>query len=347
MIITTEANLSNIVLHKIGNKSNDENIHFSKNVLNLDFSIKNLLLSYFLSPFKVNEYYNLYHETDINLNEVYNYVSKIFENPNSLFEQSVNLARHLYEQSVHPKIKTGEFYVAYLKDCIVDGETVDAIGLFKSETKETFLKIYPTEDNFTIGSEDGININKLDKGCLIFNSEKEKGYLTAIVDNVNKNTEAAYWKDNFLKVITREDNYFYTENVMSMCKNFVLQKLPEEYEIERPDQVDLLNKSVKYLKEKEVFDMEEYANNVMQQPDIIDAFKNYTQEYTNNYDVNIENSFEISGLALKKKIKFMRSVIKLDKNFHIYIHGSREHIERGYDEAAGMNFYKVFFNEES
>ncbi len=43
----------------------------------------------------------------------------------------------------------------------------------------------------------------------------------------------------------------------------------------------------------------------------------------------------------------MRSVLKLDKNFHIYIHGDRELIERGYDEEKGKSFYKVYFEEES
>ncbi len=159
MIVTSEANLESIVLHKVGNKQLEEDIKLSKSTLNIDDSIKELLMTYFLSPFKSEEYYRLHHETDINLNEVFSYVSRIFEDKTELYEQSISFAKHLYEKSVHPKVKTGEFYVAYITDCIVDGETVDAIGLFKSESKDTFLKIYPTEDNFTIGSDYGININ--------------------------------------------------------------------------------------------------------------------------------------------------------------------------------------------
>jgi len=55
------------------------------------------------------------------------------------------------------------------------------------------LKVYPSGDGFEIESEKGININKLDKGCLIFNTERESGYVVAIVDNTNKGTEAQYW----------------------------------------------------------------------------------------------------------------------------------------------------------
>ena len=39
-------------------------------------------------------------------------------------------------------------------------------------------------------------------------------------------------------------------------------------------------------------------------------------------------------------------VIKLDKNFHLYVHGSRELIEQGIDEE-GRKFYKIYYTEES
>ena len=46
---------------------------------------------------------------------------------------------------------------------------------------------------------------------------------------------------------------------------------------------------------------------------------------------------------LKKEMKVLKSVIKLDKNFHIYVHGRRDLIERGFDEGKGKKYYKVFF----
>lgn len=50
-----------------------------------------------------------------------------------MVKQANNLARHLYEQSIHPNIKIGEFYVVLLEGCEIDGEETSAIGLFKSE----------------------------------------------------------------------------------------------------------------------------------------------------------------------------------------------------------------------
>jgi hypothetical protein len=55
--------------------------------------------------------------------------------------------------------------------------------------------------------------------------------------------------------------------------------------------------------------------------------------------------FEIDNKAVKKQAKIFKSVLKLDKNFHIYIHGNRNLIEKGIDED-GRKYYKIFFESE-
>ena len=55
----------------------------------------------------------------------------------------------------------------------------------------------------------------------------------------------------------------------------------------------------------------------------------------------------MSKPAESKGKKYFRPVIKLDRNFHLYVHGNPEFIERGFDSAKQMNYYKLFFNEES
>ena len=158
-----EQYIERIAVHSVGNKANGDAILLSSSELMPDESIRNLLAAYFRSPFKSEEYYNLYHESSLELNEAYNFVSRIFDDPQALHEQSVQLAKHLYEQSNHPKIKGGEFYAVYFTDCPLHGETVDAVGLFKSENKDTFLKISASAAGFEIESQQGININRLDK----------------------------------------------------------------------------------------------------------------------------------------------------------------------------------------
>jgi hypothetical protein len=350
MISFFEASLAELSIHRIGNKSADEFYVLSEESLVLvDEQLKELLLQYFLSPYvKVNEIYRFFHPNDdLNLNEVYHFAEAIFEKGGNFHENSQQLAKYLYEVSSHPKIKSGELYVAYFENVQIEGETHDAIGIFKSETKETYLKVYPENAGFNVSYEqDAINISKLDKGCLIINCEKEEGYKVAVIDQTNRSTEAVYWKDEFLKLKIRNDNYNQTNNVLGVYKEFVTQKLDEDFEISKADKIDLLNKSMKYFKDKETFDIDEFSNEVIANEEGIASFKNFKKSYEEEYDTAIADNFDISEAAVKKQAKAFKSIIKLDKNFHIYIHGNKELIEKGFDDDRSMNYYKVFFKEE-
>lgn len=336
--------ISQLVLHKVGNKLNDDGLFITNDTIEIDDLLETNLQNYFLNSFKNDEYYNLYHASDLKYNEVYNYVKEIFAQPEMLIDNSIALAKHLYEKSIHPKIKGGEFYVVYFKDCIWNGETIDAVGLFKSETKDTFFKIRSNDNKFAIESEQGVNINKLDKGAIVFNIDFENGYIVAVVDKTNKGAEAHYWINDFLHVRQRKDEYYNTQNIMSLAKNFVAKELPKEFEISKADQVELLNKTTKFFKEKDSFDMDEFANEVIAQPEVIDSFNRYKDTYQQVRDIEIADSFTISDTAVKKQARAFKSVIKLDKNFHIYIHGDRQLIEQGEDNKG--KFYKVYYQEE-
>lgn len=351
MVSFFESSLSMLSIHRIGNKSQDEYIVLSEQPVQLqDETLGNLLKQYFLSPYeKVNEVYRFYHPNDeLELNEVYHFVSAIFKATETFHENSIQLAKHLYDISNHPKIKSGELYIAYFNNVQIEGELLDAVGIFKSETKETYLKVYPEKQGFGLSYEqEAINIHKLDKGCLIFNTEKEEGYKAAVIDQTNRSNEAVYWKDEFLKLKIRNDDYNQTSNVLGVYKNFVTQKLDEEFEVSKADKIDLLNRSMKYFKEKETFDMDEFSNEVIGNPQGIESFKNFKRSYEQEFDMPISDSFDISDAAVKKQSRVYKSVLKLDRNFHIYIHGNKELIEKGFDEDKAMNYYKVYFKEEA
>lgn len=340
------AELKSLVIHKVGNKNNDENLALSKSetILSEDDSL--ILSNHFLNSFKQQEFYQFYHESDLSLNEVWVYASNIFENPEDIYEQSRNLAMHLYRQTMHPKIKAGELYTVYFEGIDIDGEITNAVGIFKSENKDLFLKIVENEDNFDVNFDSGINLKKPDKGCLIYNIQKEDGYLVSVIDNTSKGTEAMYWIDDFLYVQNRKDEYFHTKNVLTLCKNFVAEKMPEKFEISKAEQSDLLNQSMKFFKENEVFDVNMFADEVMKHPEIIEDFKSYKNDFEKENAVEIQDNFDISGQAVKQQAKFFKSIIKLDKNFHIYVHGNGRYMEKGFDTSNGMNFYKLFFENE-
>ena len=349
MVSFQEASLDKLSIHRIGNKSQNEFYVLSDNPLTLgDEFLNNLLMRYFLSSFeKVNEVYHFMHSTDdLNLNELFHFSSEIFKNSNSFHEVSQNISKYLYDISNHPKIKSGELYVASFKDVQIDGELHDALGIFKSETKETYLKVFPEKGGFNLEYEqDGINIQKLDKGCLIFNCEKEQGFKVVVVDSTNR-ADAVYWKDEFLKLKVRNDNYNKTRNTLSVYKNFVTNQLDDEFEVNKADKIDLLNRSMKYFKEKEVFELDDFANEVIGNPKAIESFKSFSKRHEQEFESGITGSFDISGAAVKKQAKDFKSVLKLDKNFHIYIHGNKELIEKGFDDDKAMNYYKVYFKEE-
>ncbi|MDD2634838.1 MAG: nucleoid-associated protein [Bacteroidales bacterium] len=345
-INTSNTIIESLAIHFVGNKNNDENLVLSKDETSFTDEMETLLIEHLISAFKFDEFYQFYHETELELNEVFTYVSKIFADNDELYEQSRNLAMHLFKQTTHPKIKAGEFYTIYFRDCEIDGQMFDAIGLFKTETKDAFFKLSEEDDNFNLDVETGINLKKPDKGCIIFNMQKDDGYFVTMVDRLGKGSDAAYWIDDFLNVQNRKDEYFQTKNVMSFCKNYVHDKLPEKYEVSKADQADLLNKSIKYFKESEIFDVNMFADEVIQDPEIIKDFKTYKSDYEKENDVDINQSFEISGSAVKNQSRFFKSKIKLDKNFHIYVHGKRDYIEKGFDASTGLNYYKLYFENE-
>ena len=351
MISHFEASLTSLSVHRVGNKMLDEHIVLSEQPVYIkDALLNHLLLQYFLGSYeKVNEVYHFYHPGDkLDMNEVYHYASSIFDDRDSFHENSQQIARHLFDISNHPKIKSGELYVAYFNKVQIGGELLDAIGIFKSETKETYLKVEPLTTGFELSYEqEAINIHKLDKGCLIFNTEKDKGYKVAVIDQTNRNTEAVYWKDDFLKLKINNDEYNQTNNVLGVYKNFVTQKLDDEFELSKADKIDLLNKSMKYFKEKETFDMDEFSNEVIGDPKGIESFKNFKKTYEDEFETPIADSFDISDAAVKKQARVYKSVLKLDKNFHIYIHGDKKLIEKGFDEGKAMSYYKVWFKEEA
>lgn len=345
MLYNEYIKIKSLVLHNVGNKLNQDPIYFSKSYVSLEEELELNLSHYFLSHFKQDEHFHFYHDTELELNETYLYVSRIFDNPDTLLEQSINLAKHLYNQSTHPKIKSGEFHVVYFKDCIFDGETVDSIGLFKSENKNVFLEIEKISSGFEIESKNGIDINKLDKGCLVFNIQKDNGFILYAIDNVNRSSEAQYWMDDFLKITTVKNEYNQTNNFLGITKQFLTKQLANDLELSKSEQIDLLNRSVDYFKTHEKFSKDEFEKNVFSDEKIIELFRNFDEVYRKENEIELNDKFEISPSAVKKQARAFKRVLKLDENFDIYIKGDKKLIEKGVD-SDGRKFYKIYYDEE-
>ncbi|MBK1442006.1 nucleoid-associated protein [Parapedobacter sp. ISTM3] len=350
MFYHTDAVIEQLAIHRVGNKLQDEFYVLSDHPIALeDELLGQLLMHYFLSPFaKVNEVYRLFHASGtLALNEVFHFSKAFFQGELGFHELSQQLCKHLFEASNHPNIKGGELYVVRLRGVQLEGELHEAVGIFKSEHKETYLKVSPRQGAFDVDYEqEAININKLDKGCLIVNTEQEEGYKVLVVDQTNRQQEALYWKDDFLGLRIRNDAFHQTGNFLKVYKKFVDEGLDEAFDLERTDKIDLLNRSMDYFKDKETFKQEEFEEEVLGNPKAISLFNDYRQQFEEAYESPFGDQFDISNQAVKKVQAAFKSVLKLDKNFHIYVHGKREYIEKGYDEEKGMNFYKLYFKEE-
>lgn len=342
----TQIELQHLITHHIGNKLRDEKFMLSSEVSTIAVDTKNFLLKYFLLPIKAEEFFSFSHSVKLELNEVYTIVEDMFSKPESFIDSSQSIAKLLYEQSMHPKIKEGELNIAYFSNVVLDDEVVKAIGIFKSETNVPFIKMKNQKSKFSIQHDYGFEIKGMDKGCIIFNTGQRNGYKILIVDNANKSSEAQYWKDDFLKIKPISNEFYKTNQFLGIAKNFITKQLSEEFEVNKAGKIDLLNRSVGYFKTHESFDNKEFENEVFQDTGIIKSFRNYDSSYREDNEIDLSDNFEISSQAVKKQARVFKSVLKLDKNFHIYIHGNRELIEQGV-EKDGRKYYKMYYKNES
>ncbi|ADY51536.1 hypothetical protein Pedsa_0964 [Pseudopedobacter saltans DSM 12145] len=349
MVTFFETNLEKLVINKVGNKLQDESFVATDKQISISdqsLTLVNLLMHYFLTPFqKVQQVYRFSDHS-----EVKPVIEEYFTNKIDFVKLTKELTGVLYNTCNHPKIKGGEVYFTLFDNLQIEGELHRAIGIFKSESKESYLKVHPDGDGFAVDYEEqAINTHKLEKGCLIFNTDKDQGYKVVIVDETNnsKGDAAIYWKDDFLNLSVRNDNFNVTQNCLSVIKQFIGHDIDDNFEISQTDKAALLNKSIKYFKERESFEWEEFAEEVIGNQEASDMLKGKLDEYSEDYGQPIPETFEVSSNAVKKQQSKFKKVIKLDKDYQIHIHGAKQKIERGFDEEKGMNFYKVYFQEEN
>ena len=338
--------IEQLITHYVGNKLRDENTFLSHAISDIAEDTKEHLLNYFLNPFKPIDFQQFTHSVNLDLNEVYTITQQLFSNKVDFIHQSQNLAKLLYEYTNHPNIKDGELNVVMFNDVQLDDEVLDAIGIFKSESNTPFLKMMEQGTNYKILHDFGFELKGIDKGCLIFNTDKELGYKVLAVDSTNKSSEAQYWSNDFLKLTPCSDGYHHTKDYMDFTKEFVTKQLPEEFEVSKTDKIDLLNRTMDYFKNNESFDKETFEENVFQNEGIINSFRSFEKTKQTEYELELNDAFEISSQAVKKQARVYKSVLKLDKNFHVYIHGDKKLIEKGM-ESDGRKYYKIYYDKET
>ncbi len=344
MINYQEVAIDGLSIHSIGNKVREEALILTDDPVSLhEPHLTGIIKKYFFHSFKTPEFFCFEPVGPILENNViYRTVASVFDGSTEIHEASKIIAEHLYNQSTASNILAGDLMIALIEDVVVEDEMVSAIGIYKSEQKDDFIKLLLQNKEYNLSADKGININKLDKACLIFNSNKSDGYKVLVTDKKKLNGEAHYWLRDFLCVAHREDDYNNTTVYIQATKAFIDEKLKDEFDLGSEVESAFLENSKDYFDSNENFDEGEYLNKVFNDEKVVNAFDEFKQDRS----LNLKNTFDISTPAVKKNASVFKSVIKLDKNFHIYVHGKRELIEKGTDED-GRKFYKLYYDEET
>jgi hypothetical protein len=350
MINLFNAHIENLSIHKVGNKSRNESTFLSDNPYILTDEIVPLLKEFFFKPFRDKEenYYQFANEVDLEYNDMFNLATELFTNPGSAHEISKKITQHLFEQSNHPHIKNGEVYITYLSNISIDNNVVDAIGIFKSELKSDFLQFEEKESNIELVLQEGVNLNKLDKGCLIFNYKKEEGYKILSVDS--NRYDARYWLEHFLNVDAFHDENFMTKKYLKFCQSFAKDVVfPAE---DKKQEVMFMNRAVNHFAKNDNFEETAFLNEVMDNPDLIPEFKNYKVDKGEKYSIEDVTNFPIANAAVTDARRSIKNVINLDTNIQIKLdfinpESAEKFVEKGWDEEKQMYYYLIYFNKEN
>lgn len=216
----TEARVERLVVHRVGNQARSEPLQLSGKATQVDEGVSALILDGYLKGIVSDKKkYQFYHESDLNLNELYHYSRQFFRGEADLLEVSQRIAKHLYARSQHPNIMAGDLLVILFSGLSDGDREVRALGLFKAEIQEDFLTIVESGEVFDISHASGINPRLIDKGALLL----EHGPLLYAVDR--QGNEAKFWLDDFLQAMRVPDT-----STSSKVVAEVLEQISEEIE---------------------------------------------------------------------------------------------------------------------
>ncbi|MEG0697414.1 MAG: nucleoid-associated protein, partial [Algoriella sp.] len=187
----------------------------------------------------------------------------------------------------------------------------------------------------------------IDKACMILDVHKEEGFRVFSIDD--KNVESEYWKKSFLEIDLIKDNNYHTKKYMELITDFSNDFLLDK--TDKKQQAEFISNSINVLNSNEFVTNEIIEDQVLKPFELIDQFKDYKKDYSENNRVEFVESFEVSVPTLMKESKKIKSEIKLDTKINIKLDltnpdAAEEYLERGFDEEKKMFYYKVFFNTE-
>lgn len=360
----SSAAATRLVLAKVGHPHRDEPLQTSKQVFPVPEDDQAMLTGIFLKPFKNLSGYRFHHHSSLEQHEMNACAKAIFESDSGLLEKGCDIARRLYSKSNHPNIKSGDLCISLIKDIEVNGEPTLGICILKSESVVPFLSISTRDGDLQLSTEQGINPEKIDKGCLILNIHPHKGYHVLTFDR--SGADSRFWIRDFLGVVQVTDSPFLTKGYADMAVAFVKEEEQAKKEQRREtagagDEADdapppwetttAARDALSYFEEKEQFSLQEFEEQVLRDPEAVARFKQHRAKVEEEQGQRFEESFEISKKDLGKAKKRIGTVVKLDTGVEIHVKPDfasqpEAVLERGFDARKKMKFIKVYFNED-
>jgi hypothetical protein len=315
MLDFSQSKIKHLIIHEVGNKLREEKLFLSTELQRIGKDLEDTLLYYFLKSFLSNqELFQFTHSSSLNLNEIYSYSTTLFDknSESSFIENSQNIAKHLYKHTLHPKITKGELIIVELENILYNHESINLIGVFKSEHKDTFLKIVKDTNSIGLKDDKGINTSKIEKGCLILNYDQESGFVVLNIDNYNQHTE--YWTHKFLNIKAIDNSSHKTKEIMQICKTFANDVLSKKYD--RDTEFTFNNNYIGYFEENESFDIDSFSE-VFQDDEIKNEFFEYRDTNKDYFGFDFNDRFELSSEDVKKEKRKVKNIIKLDTSLEL------------------------------
>ena len=349
----TSATAVGLVLAKVGHPQRDEPLQTSKEVFKIEEKDQEPLSAIFLKPFKNLTAHRFSHHSSLDQHEMNAYAAAIFASDDGLLEKGCDIAKRLYAKSNHPNIKSGDLCISLIKNIDIDGELTQGLCILKSERVEPFLSISTRDGDLELHTEQGINPEKIDKGCLILNHLANKGYYVLTFDRTG--SDSRFWVRDFLGVVPITDSPFLTNKYASMAVAFMEKEKKEKPSADDDtppwDTSNAARDAITYFEEKEKFDLQEFEEEVLKTPEAKAKFAEHRSKIEEEQGHKLEDSFEISKKDVCKAKKKIRTSMKLDTGVDIRLKPAlaakpEQVLEHGFDEERKMKFIKIFFNED-
>ncbi len=344
------AKVTTLVLAKIGHPARNEPLQTSKTAFPVREGDQATLTNLFTKPFKNLLGHRFSQHSSLEKNEIYQITKAIFNDPSALHEQGCAIAQRLYTKTNHPNIKSGDLCVALIEDLEVDGKKLQGLCLLKAETIVPFLSISARDGDLRLAAEEGINPEKIDKGCLIFNHSAEHGFYVLTFDRAG--AESRFWLKDFLGVQAVPDAAFLTNTYAKMAVSFLEKESPKPNDDSPPWETNSPAKeALAYFEKAEKFDLQDFEEKVLKTPEAVAKFTEHRCKIEEEQGAPLERSFGISKKDVSKAQKRITSVMKLDTGVEIHLKanfsGKQDPVmERGFDESKKMKFIKVYFNKD-